>query len=145
MDGEPGPDAGVLAALHRSGRHLADLTAAALLDLARFAPLALVVGDGPHGVLEGWFYSQGVDHALLRKFVGESMRRGAVDSIPDYLPPHLRPFAGEGCVLSFQQGLRMLSTVKYYDAEAPVLMPGGRRSDGAFQRICYFNPEVVKA
>jgi len=144
IDGEPGPDAILLEVLKINGRKPADLCASALLDLARLAPLALVVADGSDGV-EGWFFCRAVEPSLLRRFMVEAIKRGAMDPIGDWDDPHLQEVPGQTAVAQWKHALKMLAEVKHWDALSPVMMPGGRRSDGVFQTVVFFNPEVVRA
>ena len=52
-----------------------DLYAAVLLELAKVAPLAMVVHSGNKS-LPGWFLCHGVDERLLRKFFSKAARLG---------------------------------------------------------------------
>lgn len=145
IGGEPGPDSALAEAANACGRILPDICAAALVDLARRAPLVLVVSDAANGLLEGWFFCQGVEESLLRAFMAQAIRRGASDSLSEFIDPYLRAVQEQWAVRKWQIALRMLSEVKHWDPLSPVLMPGGSGSDGSPQKVVFFNPEAVRA
>lgn len=75
-DGQPTPEAPLLARLESEGRTVQDLCAALLLHLMQFAPLLMAVHSGGKS-LHGWFPAAGIPDDTLRSFFALAVRLGA--------------------------------------------------------------------
>jgi hypothetical protein len=100
--------------LAAAGISVADMCAALLAQLSKFAPLALVVHSGGKS-LHGWFPCMGVSEGELRDFMRYACQLGA-----------------DSKTWTASQFVRMPDGLRYGHGQLP------RR-----QHVCFFNPEVI--